>query len=393
LTFTNVCTIISISIKHNEIKALKEMEYSMTNAENVTEKICTGCNQVKPLEDFHKDKNGKYGRVAQCKDCVANKHGTKTRRDMRVPREGYKFCSKCKEEKVRSEFIPDVRASDGLSSQCRTCNASYSVKNPGKHAHLKEIPHEPEGMRYCPVCNQMKDIEEFTLYKQGKFRRRECKDCKRAAARKYASEHKKEAKAYREANREKSIEYGREYYATNRDKLVEQGREWRKNNPEKYKLSVKRAREQNPDKYRMLDRIRAARRRTSNRHIDFNFNDWHRCLEYFGFSCAVCGRKPDENVYLAADHYLPVKEGGLTVKKNMIPLCHTKSSAGAKSVSGCNNLKGGKLPDIWLRQQYSEEEAIEIEARIQLYFDSLSGSDTPNTPNTPNTLVTLSTDK
>jgi ribosomal protein S20 len=33
-------------------------------------KICTKCNTEKPLDNFAKDKNGKYGVKSKCKECI-----------------------------------------------------------------------------------------------------------------------------------------------------------------------------------------------------------------------------------------------------------------------------------------------------------------------------------
>ena len=35
-------------------------------------KICTKCNTEKPLDNFAKDKNGKYGVKSKCKECIKN---------------------------------------------------------------------------------------------------------------------------------------------------------------------------------------------------------------------------------------------------------------------------------------------------------------------------------
>jgi hypothetical protein len=37
------------------------------------EKTCTKCGETKLLEEYHKKKTGKYGRKAQCKECVSEK--------------------------------------------------------------------------------------------------------------------------------------------------------------------------------------------------------------------------------------------------------------------------------------------------------------------------------
>lgn len=37
----------------------------------MTPKSCTKCKVEKPLEEFNKQKNGKFGRMSQCKACMA----------------------------------------------------------------------------------------------------------------------------------------------------------------------------------------------------------------------------------------------------------------------------------------------------------------------------------
>lgn len=54
----------------------------MSDASNtlseVTEKRCSSCSVMKPLDDFHRSSHGKYGRVSWCKDC--SRTYTKTHR-------------------------------------------------------------------------------------------------------------------------------------------------------------------------------------------------------------------------------------------------------------------------------------------------------------------------
>lgn len=53
----------------------------------VVEKQCGGCNMIKKLDDFHKQKLGKYGRRATCKQCRFLKEGEKTRLRLQKYRE------------------------------------------------------------------------------------------------------------------------------------------------------------------------------------------------------------------------------------------------------------------------------------------------------------------
>ena len=41
----------------------------------------------------------------------------------------YKYCSRCKEEKSRDEFYSDKRASSGLRSWCKACEATWQAAN------------------------------------------------------------------------------------------------------------------------------------------------------------------------------------------------------------------------------------------------------------------------
>lgn len=37
---------------------------------SITKKWCSSCRKTKPFDDFYKDKSGKFGRTANCMDCV-----------------------------------------------------------------------------------------------------------------------------------------------------------------------------------------------------------------------------------------------------------------------------------------------------------------------------------
>lgn len=39
-------------------------------------KICSKCGEEKPLSEFHKEKKGKYGVRAECKECTKKRHST-----------------------------------------------------------------------------------------------------------------------------------------------------------------------------------------------------------------------------------------------------------------------------------------------------------------------------
>lgn len=92
-------------------------------------KVCATCKVDKPLEDFHKHKNGKFGRNFRCKKCAYEK-----RRDHWVKnRDKYVESSKLHRERTDSG-IYFVKASNGTyvgqskNIQLRIANHK-SIKN------------------------------------------------------------------------------------------------------------------------------------------------------------------------------------------------------------------------------------------------------------------------
>lgn len=120
-----------------------------------THRSCTKCQQEKPLEEFCKNKRGKYGRNPSCKACSrAAYHALPKDRKQKMFKkslEGYhkrqepkrqakererqrlidkpdKRCAKCGEEKPKSEFGNAPRRTDGKRPYCKPCHAAGNRK-------------------------------------------------------------------------------------------------------------------------------------------------------------------------------------------------------------------------------------------------------------------------
>lgn len=52
-------------------------------------KVCSKCNEEKPLDEFHKQKRGKYGRRSQCKVCARAYQESRTDDRLRYNNEYY----------------------------------------------------------------------------------------------------------------------------------------------------------------------------------------------------------------------------------------------------------------------------------------------------------------
>lgn len=375
-------------------------------------KRCSRCGEHLALEMFYREKRSRDGLCSSCKKCAAESQGKiylgvrNKNRDAEIP-DGYKLCTKCKQTKPVNEFYKKSRSSSGYQSHCKDCR--QKAKRKGK----PEPEILPEGMKRCWDCKQILPItaEYFSHEKRTPdgFQSR-CKDCfakYRAANREHINKRKQEhyqenreriseaqKQKYHEDDewREKVNIHNREYYSANREKLIqnfrkyyyeniEAVREYRKKNRERYLEHSRRYRRENPEYHekrqrdwywrsikqnRKRARIVASRRRARKAELpsDFSVLDWQYALKYFDHSCAICGRKPDDIIILAMDHWIALSDDRAdnpgTVPENIVPLCHGKD--------GCNNEKHARDPEEWLIWKFGEEEAIKILAKIETYF-------------------------
>lgn len=72
-----------------------------------------------------------------------------------------KTCRTCGETKSTTEFYPNTRYSDGLTSDCKRCyraKLAQSQMKPPRH-------HAPEGMKRCTICKETKPTAEFAKNK------------------------------------------------------------------------------------------------------------------------------------------------------------------------------------------------------------------------------------
>jgi hypothetical protein len=115
---------------------------------------------------------------------------------------------------------------------------------------------------------------------------------------------------------------------------------------------------------RAYQRVYQQIRRTRMRELPSTFTQEQEqfMLQYWGFSCAVCGNQQGFQWFLALDHWIPVTSPDCpgTVVTNMIPLCH--------GIGGCNNMKRNQDGETWLKGRYESKKARKILKGIHLYF-------------------------
>lgn len=176
-----------------------------------------------------------------------------------------KYCPRCKETKLRSEFGNHSGRKDGLTQHCRICHnerlAEYRKDNP-KWLEWRKT-------RYWD------NVE---------------------------SERQK-ALEYYERNKESRLAYMAEYHEANRDKSNHRTKQWREDNPEKAKASSVNAH---------------AKRKSAEG--EFSPSEWKELCEKYDYTCLCCGKKEPE-IKLTPDHVVPVARGGSNYISNIQPLC------------------------------------------------------------------------
>lgn len=184
---------------------------------------------------------------------------------------------------------------------------------------------------------------------------------------KRVTEHNEVARQRRRVKRDQMRQRERKRYVLRADQQRTQAKERRQSDHGKLVVALYRARPENRVRFRIYGSNRRARELALPNTL--TSAQWQRCLEYWGYRCAVCGKLCGLWTIISADHWIAVSDKRLdnpgTVATNIIPLCHpTKDGSG-----GCNLSKQGKDPLSWLTKAYGKRKANEITHRIEKYFD------------------------
>jgi hypothetical protein len=190
-----------------------------------------------------------------------------------------------------------------------------------------------QGLKRCPDCDQIKPFEEFNRNKHNKDgRQNQCKACRAE---------------YREANRERILEYNRQWYEANRERR----RRYCEANREQRREYNRQWAKENPDKHRAKEALRRARKRQAATE-PFTVEDVKRIWGENPI-CVYCQERPAEHW----DHFVPLSKGGRHSVHNLFPAC-----------AECNLRKRDKHPWEWILELMNEEEQIAfvkaLEARV-----------------------------
>lgn len=117
-------------------------------------KVCSCCQELKPIEEFALRARSADGHQSMCKACRRQydreraaelKNSAKQRRANTAQRGTVKYCPACKRDLPLGYFYTNYKNSDGFSFYCRSCT---SKKNGGKKTSCKAA--EMEAIKYAP---------------------------------------------------------------------------------------------------------------------------------------------------------------------------------------------------------------------------------------------------
>ncbi len=190
-----------------------------------------------------------------------------------------KRCSKCGEEKPASEFGPERRNRDGLSSRCRQC-----------------------------------DRERVQVY------RAENRESVNARKRElYATEHDRHlrySRTYQARHTGKTNAAALAWYKRNRDVVNARLRQRREANPEAFREYEQQKYQRKADQYRQTRRLHAAKRRGMIAANGVEPVRIERLIARDGLICHICHR-PVPRGEVSLDHLVPIVAGGPHAEWNL----------------------------------------------------------------------------
>lgn len=259
---------------------------------------------------------------------------------------------------------------DGLQTYCKDCRkAAYNSKRDEicqkrnqkyKETHLKDFE-IPEGYSKCSVCGEIKPLIEFGKGSNKNGARSNCKECRKKAYwenrdaeieanhrnyEKHKEARQEQAKKYKFEHSEWYKNYSREYYKANSEKIKAMSAEQYKHLTEEQKAHRKEyAKEYNSTEHgKKIKAVHSEKRRAMKHNADLGFtlNDWESLIKEFNGECAYCGTKCKPT----QDHIIPLINGGMHTKSNIVPAC-----------SRCNSSKHASDVGKWYKKQpfFSQE--------------------------------------
>ncbi len=257
-----------------------------------------------------------------------------------------KQCTRCKLEKLFSEFGKDSRCHDGKNIYCQDCIRAKGTACRAKHREEVKVRQWVKrnlrkyrrriiskrvlvaGKRRCTWCGLEKSFDEFSNQKKGRHGKRpRCRDCISILSAAYWVENRKRMNAHRRQQRDADLEYFRQ-----------KARQWVQANPGLRRKHVLASRHGiTPEIYEGIAEMQGGvcaickRSETANQQGDvptLTVDHDHKTGEIRGLLCGTCnsmlGMAHDDTDRLEAGAaYL--RRGGIDARDIAIPVQTSRS--------------------------------------------------------------------
>ena len=236
----------------------------------IAAKECTGCEVIKTVNRFSKNKNKFGGLSSCCKECE-RKYRQENKKGLAEKNRKYRQENKERIAEYRRKYYQENKESI----------AEYKRKYRQEN---KEI------IRKYKQENKERIAEYSRKYKQEN----------KESIRKYRQENKERSRKYQQENKERIAELSRKYQQENKERIAEYSRKYQQENKELFQINFAK---------------RCARKRQLS--DDLTLEQRNATLGHFNNSCALTGCT--DGIHL--DHVIPLAIGhGGTTAQNMIPL-------------------------------------------------------------------------
>jgi hypothetical protein len=246
-----------------------------------------------------------------------------------------KVCSKCQETKPLSEFHKDKSKKDGLRKECKECRSRYSQQY---HKQNKEKINEynkhwaTENEDW--LKNYYKNYRETNKNKisiANKEYRTQNRDRLLEYNKIYYENNKEKFstsnKIYREKNKDSILHNQQNYYKNNREAILKQNKNYRKIN--RKTISEQKKKYSKTEIGKQVQQKASQKRRALKQNATIENFSPSEVFERDGYICQLCGIKtrPDfknhhHPKYPNLDHVIPLSLCGEHSKRNTQCLCH-----------------------------------------------------------------------
>lgn len=141
----------------------KEQAPEVEEAEPRDGRVCTGCGELRPWDDFHLDAHLPEGHRARCRDCRSEERLVHAPPGPVLPA-SMLACSGCRQTLPLEAFRVDARRRNGHLPRCRSCIASERAEARGEEraARAAELVEAlAGGVQACSACRQSLPLSDF----------------------------------------------------------------------------------------------------------------------------------------------------------------------------------------------------------------------------------------